>query len=106
MVDVDVVDAGCGDLDEQLARSRRWIGQLDQAQHLRAADLGDLDRPHGASLRVTGDSSPGQPERQAAGAGSPRGWRSVFGQASQVEVESIDAIVAAELEHIDPDEWQ
>lgn len=45
-------------------------------------------------------------ERQAAGADSPRGWQSVFGQASQEEVEPIDRIVADELERIEPDEWQ
>lgn len=44
-------------------------------------------------------------ERQASG-GSPRGWQSVFGQASPEEVEPIDAVVAADLERIDPDEWQ
>lgn len=45
-------------------------------------------------------------ERQTAGTGSPRGWQSVFGQASPEEVEPIDTIVAAELERIDPDEWR
>ncbi len=37
---------------------------------------------------------------------SPRGWQSVFGQARREEVESVDAIVADELERIDPDEWR
>jgi hypothetical protein len=37
---------------------------------------------------------------------SPRGWRSVFGQARREEVEPIDAVIAAELETIDPDEWR
>lgn len=37
---------------------------------------------------------------------SPRGWRSVFGQARSEEVEPIDALVAAELENIEPDEWR
>jgi hypothetical protein len=39
-------------------------------------------------------------------AASPRGWQSVFGQARREEVESVDAIVAQDLERIDPDEWQ
>ncbi len=43
--------------------------------------------------------------RQASAA-SPRGWQSVFGQARREEVESVDAIVAEELERIDPDEWR
>ena len=45
-------------------------------------------------------------ERQPAGASSPRGWRSVFGQASREEVEPVDAVVAAELEQVDLDEWR
>lgn len=44
-------------------------------------------------------------ERQAP-AGSPRGWQSVFGQARREEVESVDAVLAGEFEHIDPDEWR
>lgn len=39
-------------------------------------------------------------------AASPRGWQSVFGQARREEVESVDAVVAEELERIDPDEWR
>jgi hypothetical protein len=35
-----------------------------------------------------------------------RGWRSVFGRARQEEVDTVDAVVAAELESIDPDEWR
>jgi hypothetical protein len=34
---------------------------------------------------------------------SPRGWQSVFGKARQEEVESVDAVMAREFEHIDPD---
>lgn len=41
-------------------------------------------------------------ERQRSGASAPRGWRSVFGQASREEVEAVDAVVAADLEHVDP----
>jgi hypothetical protein len=44
-------------------------------------------------------------ERQTTGA-LPRGWQSVFGQARQEEVEPVDAVIAAELERIDPDEWR
>ncbi|MFL6232114.1 MAG: hypothetical protein ACJ76N_03190 [Thermoanaerobaculia bacterium] len=39
-------------------------------------------------------------------AASPRGWQSVFGQARQEEVDSVDAIVSEELERINPDEWR
>lgn len=45
-------------------------------------------------------------EREATGTRSPRGWQSVFGQARQEEVEPIDAVVAIEFEHVDPDEWR
>jgi len=46
-------------------------------------------------------------ERQATGgASAKRGWRSVFGQARPEEVEPIDAIVAEELDRIEPDEWR
>jgi hypothetical protein len=37
---------------------------------------------------------------------SPRGWRSVFGQARREEVQPVDAVIATELENVDPDEWQ
>jgi hypothetical protein len=37
---------------------------------------------------------------------SSQGWRSVFGQARREEVESVDAMIAQEFEHIDPDEWR
>lgn len=37
---------------------------------------------------------------------SVSGWRRVFGQATMEEVAEIDAIVAEELETIDPDAWQ
>jgi hypothetical protein len=44
-------------------------------------------------------------ERPVGGA-STRGWRSVFGKARREEVEPVDAVVAAELENVDPDEWR
>jgi plasmid stability protein len=43
---------------------------------------------------------------QPAGGLSQRGWRSVFGQARPNEVEPVDAIVAQELERVDPDDWR
>jgi len=45
-------------------------------------------------------------ERQTALGSPQRGWRSVFGQARREEVETVDAVVAEELERIDPDEWR
>jgi len=45
-------------------------------------------------------------ERRVANDSSLRGWRSVFGQARQEEVEEVDAIVAEEFERIDPTEWR
>jgi len=45
-------------------------------------------------------------ELQTRAASSQRGWRSVFGQARREEVDSVDAVVAEELERIDPGEWQ
>lgn len=44
-------------------------------------------------------------ERQTAG-DSPRGWRSVFGQARREDVERVDSIVAEEFEQVEPDEWR
>jgi hypothetical protein len=34
------------------------------------------------------------------------GWRRVFGQARREEVETVDAVVAEELERIDLEEWK
>jgi hypothetical protein len=45
-------------------------------------------------------------ERQTAQDSSQRGWRSVFGRATQAEVASVDAVVGEELGHVDPDHWQ
>lgn len=45
-------------------------------------------------------------ERLASGESPQRGWRSVFGQARLEEVEPVDAVVAEELEHVEPDEWR
>lgn len=44
-------------------------------------------------------------ERQSRGS-ERRGWQSVFGQARREEVESVDAVVAEDLERIEPDEWR
>ena len=45
-------------------------------------------------------------KRHAASVSLQRGWRSVFGQATPEEVASVDAVVAEELERVDPDNWQ
>jgi hypothetical protein len=44
--------------------------------------------------------------RQAATSSGQRGWRSVFGQATQEEVASVNALIAKELERTDPDDWR
>lgn len=45
--------------------------------------------------------------RQEAATVSPRrGWRSVFGKARAEEVEAIEAVVAEELERIEPHGWR
>jgi hypothetical protein len=45
-------------------------------------------------------------ERQTGSGSAQRGWRSVFGQARREEVESVDTVVAEELERVNPDEWR
>jgi hypothetical protein len=45
-------------------------------------------------------------ERPAPEASSVTGWRSVFGKARKEDVEAVDAIIAAELERVDPEDWQ
>jgi hypothetical protein len=45
-------------------------------------------------------------ERRTTGASAQRGWQSVFGQARQEEVASVDAVVAEEFERVEPDGWQ
>lgn len=46
-------------------------------------------------------------ERQEeTGDPSLRGWRSVFGKARREDVEAVDAVIAEELERVDPDEWR
>ena len=39
------------------------------------------------------------------GRSAPEGWRSVFGRASASEVAEVDAVVAADLERVDPADW-
>ncbi|HUP46898.1 MAG TPA: type II toxin-antitoxin system VapB family antitoxin [Thermoanaerobaculia bacterium] len=34
------------------------------------------------------------------------GWRSVFGLADPKQVALVDRVVARELEHVDPSEWE
>jgi len=36
----------------------------------------------------------------------PTGWRSVFGVADAAMVEHVDAVVAAEFERVEPEEWK
>lgn len=45
-------------------------------------------------------------ERQGTEADSPRGWRSVFGQAQREEIEAVDSLIAEEFERIEPDAWR
>jgi len=45
-------------------------------------------------------------ELKTSGAPLQRGCRSVFGQARPEEVETVDVVVAEELERIDLAEWQ
>ena len=45
-------------------------------------------------------------EDQTVGVPSPRGWRSVFGQAHPEAVREIDDILAQEFERIEPDTWR
>lgn len=45
-------------------------------------------------------------ERHSVALSPPRGWRSVFGQATREEVAEVDAVVTADLEQVDPDEWR
>jgi hypothetical protein len=44
--------------------------------------------------------------RQTTSDSTPRGWRSVFGQARREEVESVDRVVAEEFERVNPDDWR
>ncbi len=45
-------------------------------------------------------------ERRSLATPSQPGWRNVFGKASREAVEAVDAIVARDLETIDPADWQ
>lgn len=46
-------------------------------------------------------------ERQAsADTFAERGWRAVFGRARREDVEPVDALIAEELERVEPDEWR
>jgi len=45
-VDVDEVDSGPADRDQHFPLARNGIGQLDQLEHLRPAELLDLNRFH------------------------------------------------------------
>lgn len=45
-------------------------------------------------------------ERHTSRGSTQQGWRAVFGKARREDVEVVDAITAAEFEHVDLDEWQ
>jgi hypothetical protein len=45
-------------------------------------------------------------KRQATTSSSQRGWRSVFGQATQEEVASVNTLIAKELERTESDDWR
>ncbi len=44
-------------------------------------------------------------QREGAAPERSRGWRSVFGLATRGEVRVVDAVIADELEQVDPAEW-
>lgn len=44
--------------------------------------------------------------RPSGGGAGPEGWRRVFGRASRSQVDPVDAVVAAELERVDPADWR
>lgn len=48
----------------------------------------------------------GHLDEQAAGDAVRPGWRQAFGGATAEEVAQIDAVIEADLERIDPDEWR
>jgi hypothetical protein len=64
-----------------------------------------MSRPVHEDDDLTSTSLPAHLEDPANGT-SVQGWRGVFGQARSEEVEPIDAVVAAELESVDPAEWR
>jgi hypothetical protein len=45
-------------------------------------------------------------KRRSGEASALRGWRSVFGKARREEVAPVDAVIAEELERIEPDDWR
>jgi hypothetical protein len=45
-------------------------------------------------------------ERQAPGASSQRGWRSVFGKAKPEQVAPVDALIEEEFGQVNPDDWR
>lgn len=48
----------------------------------------------------------GHLDEQAAGDAVRPGWRGVFGGATAEEVAQVDAVIEADLERIDRDEWR
>lgn len=73
------------------------LQQAKATAALRGESLNDL---MSAAIRLHLGRQPG------AAVSSHRGWRSVFGKARQEQIEAIDAVVAEELERIDPGDWR
>ena len=45
-------------------------------------------------------------ERQASGRARYVGWRAAFGLARVEETDQVDRIIRADLEKVDPEDWQ
>jgi len=45
-------------------------------------------------------------ERQASGSAQSVGWRAAFGLARVEETEHVDRIIRADLEEVNPEDWQ
>jgi hypothetical protein len=45
-------------------------------------------------------------ERQAPGSARSVGWRAVFGLARVEDTEQVDRIIRADLEEVNPEDWQ
>lgn len=61
----------------------------------------------GQSLKeLVNEALRGHLDHQPPGESIQPGWRKVFGEASRDDVATIDAVVEADLERVDPDEWR
>ena len=72
---------------------------LRQAKAVAAAKGESLKQLLTAALRA-------HLERPAAGGPAVEGWRRVFGRARPTDVAAVDAVIAAELERVDPADWR